>query len=205
MNEHSLIKKMARAIDESKIEKIKEATIQLVVEQGYGGASVSKIAKKASVAEGYLYRHYKSKSDLIFDLLDKSMTALISQFEETIKQSTDLIEILENTVRILFEYTRNDMMRMKFMFVLMNDYNFSIAEELRQRTIEVCQQVIAVGRSKNQIDESIVEEDVYLLSISYTIQFINHRLKNFFGNTELDEEAVQKVLGICKKAMCKNN
>ena len=62
MNDHSLIKLiiMARQIDETKMHRIKEAAVQLVVENGYGGASILMIARKAGVAEGYLYRFYAS-------------------------------------------------------------------------------------------------------------------------------------------------
>ena len=50
---------MARIIDDGKIQRIREATIALVVQNGYGGASISSIARRAGVAEGYLYRFYK--------------------------------------------------------------------------------------------------------------------------------------------------
>jgi len=64
---------MPRIIDETKMLRIKEAAIELVVKNGYGGASISAIRKKAGVAEGYLYRHYNGKQDLILDLLYSQM------------------------------------------------------------------------------------------------------------------------------------
>lgn len=196
---------MARIIDESKIEKIKEAAMELVVEQGYGGASVSKIARKAKVAEGYLYRHYKSKNDLIYDMLNTSINEIIIELEAVIEHNSNVKEIIEKAIRIIFASSTQDMMRMKFLYVLMNDYNFSIGEELQKRTIKVCEKVIAVGAKKNQLQDGVNEEDIYLMCISYTIQFINHRWKNYFGITTLDEEAIQKVLRSAIGSICLPN
>jgi len=54
---------MPRLVDETKMHRIKDAAIELIVKNGYGGASISSIAKKAGVAEGYLYRYYNGKQD----------------------------------------------------------------------------------------------------------------------------------------------
>lgn len=66
MNEYSFI--MAKQIDITKIEAIKTATIKIVVTHGIAGASISLIAKEAGVSDGYLYRHYSGKRELIADL-----------------------------------------------------------------------------------------------------------------------------------------
>lgn len=203
MNIHSLFKIMARAIDETKIEKIKQAAIKLIVEEGYGGASVSKIAKQAKVAEGYLYRDYASKKELINDILNNSIISIVSQIEQILTENTDLKIIIEKIIRIIFKYSIEDSMRMKFIYVLMNDYNFTIDKELQNRTLAVCEKFIKIGTSNNQIISSLTVEDVYLQTISYSIQFINHRMKNYFGISALDENAIQKVLSVNLKAILK--
>jgi len=43
---------MARLVDEKKIKRIREATIELVVQNGYGGSAKSSIASRGEVAEG---------------------------------------------------------------------------------------------------------------------------------------------------------
>ena len=66
MNVHLLINDiMARIIDTEKIERLKEATMKLVVEHGYGGASAALIAKEAKVAAGYFYMHYSGKYEMV--------------------------------------------------------------------------------------------------------------------------------------------
>ena len=44
------------------------AAIELFSENGYDATSTSEIAKKAKVAEGTIFRYYKTKKDLLFDI-----------------------------------------------------------------------------------------------------------------------------------------
>lgn len=45
--------------------KILEAAIDIFAEKGFAAASTSEIAQKAGVAEGTIFRHYKTKKDLL--------------------------------------------------------------------------------------------------------------------------------------------
>jgi len=46
------------------------ATIELFSEKGYAATSTSEIAKRAGVAEGTIFRHYKTKKDLLLSIPD---------------------------------------------------------------------------------------------------------------------------------------
>jgi TetR/AcrR family transcriptional regulator, repressor of fatR-cypB operon len=199
MNIHSKI--MARAIDESKIERIKEAALQMIVSNGFGDASISKIAKKAGVAEGYLYSFYKSKSELIEDLLYFNVNELADKLEGLLDDSHSIKDIIEQLIRALFAMANHTPDRIKFLYVLMNDYNFKIQEIQRERIFNLCKRVKERGQQLNEIQQHIDEEDIYLIGVAYPIQFINHRLKAFFYRSELDELEIEKVLGICRKLL----
>jgi AcrR family transcriptional regulator len=58
-------------MDEGMTEKqisILLSAIELFSEKGYEATSTSEIAKKAKVAEGTIFRYYKTKKDLLFDI-----------------------------------------------------------------------------------------------------------------------------------------
>lgn len=203
MNDYSLTNSMARIIDETKLERIKLATIELIVSNGYGGASISKIAQMAGVAEGYLYRHYPSKQELVKDLLRSNLNQIVETLEQSQKESQDLSKILEIVIRLFFNLAKTESHRIKFLFALMNDYNFVIDEEIKSKIINQCIAIKKIGLVHNQLDPLISEEDIYLFGVSYPIVFINHRIKNYFGTSELDENAIQKVLQISLKALFK--
>ncbi|WP_234028500.1 TetR/AcrR family transcriptional regulator [Lentibacillus sp. Marseille-P4043] len=56
--------------------KILEAAIELIAEKGYAATSTSEIAKRAGVAEGTIFRHYRTKKDLLISIVKP----VISQF-----------------------------------------------------------------------------------------------------------------------------
>ncbi|MFF2754555.1 TetR/AcrR family transcriptional regulator [Psychrobacillus sp. NPDC058041] len=60
-----------------KQKKIIFAAIESFSEKGYAATSTSEIAKKAGVAEGTIFRHYKTKKELLISIVAPLMTKLI--------------------------------------------------------------------------------------------------------------------------------
>lgn len=195
MNEYSL-KIMARLIDETKIERIKAATLEMVVMKGYGGASISEIAHTAGVAEGYLYRHYKGKAELVNDLLFSNLENLIQKLESLLDNHHSVSEIFEKLTATLFELANQNPDRVKFLYVLMHDYNFKIQEEQREKIINLCRKVMEIGQKTGEIASGTDEEEIYLVGVAYPIQFINLHLKNFFNRDGLGNDEIKRVLKI---------
>lgn len=192
---------MARTIDDTKIERIKAATISLVVRNGYGHASISEIARTAGVAEGYLYRHYKGKAELVEDLLYQNINLLADNLEYQLEEKDSIHEIFEHIIRTLFILAEKNPEQIKFIYVLMNDYNFKIQDSQRERIFTLCRKVKERGLAIHELREDITEEEIYLLGVSYPIQFINLRLKNFFHETKLGETEIQRVMQICRNTI----
>jgi len=72
MNEKDLLEQMSEA-NETKITpkqaKIIQAAIETFSEKGYAATSTKEIAEKAGVAEGTIFRHYKTKKDLLLSIV----------------------------------------------------------------------------------------------------------------------------------------
>ena len=51
------------------VKRIREASARLFVAHGYHGTSIAAIAKETGLTKGALYCHFKSKSDLLLDLI----------------------------------------------------------------------------------------------------------------------------------------
>jgi len=200
MNEHSLIV-MARIVDNTKIEGIRQNAIKLIVENGYGGASISKIAQKAQVAEGYLYRFYKSKEELVLDLLNSKIEEIANNIEESVKRSESVSQIIDLLVRGIFNMAAKSTDDIKFLYVMMNDYSFAMTNKIRERIRNLCSEVKEKGVNLGELDEQISEEDIYMLMVIYPIQFINLRLKNIFGKNKWTNTDIEKVIKICNKTL----
>ncbi|HEY4786766.1 MAG TPA: TetR/AcrR family transcriptional regulator [Bacteroidales bacterium] len=192
---------MARSIDETKIERIKEATMQMVVSKGFGNASISEIAKKAGISEGYLYRFYKSKTELVESLLHFHISQLTDKLEALLQEQHSAIDIFHQIIKDLFTMAKEQPEKIKFLYVLMNDYNFNIQHSQRERIFQLCKQVKEKGIQSGEIRTDIDEEEIYLIGVTYPIQFINLRLKNFFNYSEIGPTEIEKVFRICKNSL----
>jgi AcrR family transcriptional regulator len=65
--------------ENTKLPAVLRAALQLFVEKGIDGTTIKDIAKKAGVAEGALYRHFKSKDDLAWHLFSTHLSQFTAE------------------------------------------------------------------------------------------------------------------------------
>ncbi len=192
---------MSRIVDESKMQRIKKVALELVVQKGYGGASISAIAKEANVAEGYLYRYYNGKQDLIIDLLYSRINVLVEMLEKFINSCNDVKEIIKRLYKKIFEIAKDNPEHIKFIHVLMHDYNFQVSDEQRKEIKSLSYKVLQMGIENNDINKSVTEEEIFLMTIIYPIEFINMKMKNFFGNKTWTKTDISRLTNFCINAL----
>lgn len=91
------------------LEKIKEATLNLLAEDGYDAISMRNIAKEANVALGQLTYYYKTKNNLIVSVVKEALDVFYSEFENRVKKSDNKIKIITEGVElVLREDTKTD-------------------------------------------------------------------------------------------------
>ncbi len=60
--------------------RIIQAAVEIFSQKGYAASSTSEIARKAGVAEGTIFRHYKTKKDLLLSIVTPMMAKFIAPF-----------------------------------------------------------------------------------------------------------------------------
>ncbi|MCA0753880.1 TetR/AcrR family transcriptional regulator [Paenibacillus sp. N4] len=60
--------------------KIVQAASEVFAQKGFAAASTSEIATRAGVAEGTIFRHYKTKKDLLLSIVAPVMAKLVAPF-----------------------------------------------------------------------------------------------------------------------------
>ncbi|WP_025026456.1 TetR/AcrR family transcriptional regulator [Caldalkalibacillus mannanilyticus] len=85
MSEREWIEELLKINDEDlqlseKQSKIIEAAIEVFSEKGFAAASTNEIAKKAGVAEGTIFRHYKTKKELLFSIVTPTLVKVVAPF-----------------------------------------------------------------------------------------------------------------------------
>ncbi|MDQ0481705.1 TetR/AcrR family transcriptional regulator [Guptibacillus hwajinpoensis] len=82
-----------------KQKRIVEAAIEMFSEKGFAASSTSEIAKRAGVAEGTIFRHYKTKKELLLAIVTPVMGNLVAPF--IVK---DLEKVLEKDYEFYEEF-----------------------------------------------------------------------------------------------------
>lgn len=83
-----------------------EAALRVIANKGFHGATTSKIAKLAGVAEGTIYNYFENKEDLIISLFEETWRKLTERAETRIsnlEHPNDKLEAIFDEVMGLFE------------------------------------------------------------------------------------------------------
>ncbi|GAA0434820.1 MAG: TetR/AcrR family transcriptional regulator [Bacillota bacterium] len=82
-----------------KYKQIIEAAVEVIAENGYHASQVSKIAKKAGVADGTIYLYFKNKEDILISVFEEKMGQFINQITVSIQDKQDankkLLELIQ--------------------------------------------------------------------------------------------------------------
>lgn len=178
-----------------KQKKIIIAAIESFSEKGYAATSTNEIAKKAGVAEGTIFRHYKTKKELLISIVAPLMTKLIGpiivndfhkvldhpyeQVEDflraAIKNRSDIIKKMLPVIKIVIqEIPFQPELREQFL------------EQVAQKTFERILQVIKGYQDTGQLIE-IPTLSAARLAISSIFGFLISRYI-FFPDSEWDDE-----------------
>jgi AcrR family transcriptional regulator len=87
-----------------KQQRIIASAIEIIAEKGFYGSSTSEIAKKAGVAEGTIFRHFKTKKELLYALVGPMLIKFASPL--ILKDVIRIIESeasAEDVLRSLYE------------------------------------------------------------------------------------------------------
>lgn len=121
-----------------KQKKIILAAIESFSEKGYAATSTSEIAKKAGVAEGTIFRHYKTKKDLLISIVAPMMAKLIgpfvvNDFNKVLDKQYDRVE---DFLRATIENRRDVLIKLlPVLKILIQEIPFQ--PELREQFIEL--------------------------------------------------------------------
>ena len=195
---------MARQIDNGKIESIKNATMETIVEYGIEKTTIAMIAKKSKVSAGYLYRLYNGKDDLIKSLYYDKVKALLFELQLLLEQHPNSVaKILNRLVENRITYAKNEPIASKFFYQLIHNDNFILTPELREQNNLLISRFKEIGIKTGEISESKDHLEIQYHIILYVVNYLNFQKNNFFGidysKNIKSEYLVNNILTILKK------
>ncbi|MBM7644760.1 TetR/AcrR family fatty acid metabolism transcriptional regulator [Scopulibacillus daqui] len=91
-----------------KYKQIIDAAVSVIAENGFHRSQVSKIAKRAGVADGTIYIYFKNKEDILVSLFREKMGQFVEKIEAEIKGKNDAKEKLLTMVKVHFNQLAAD-------------------------------------------------------------------------------------------------
>lgn len=213
MEEEILLQQL---FDEEKLtdkqKKILLAAIDTFSEKGYAATSTSEIAKKAGVAEGTIFRHYKTKKELLVSIVTPLISKVFGPFivRDFHKVLDHPYERAEDFIRATIENRREVFKKLlPVIKIIMQEIPFQpelkeqFVEQVAKKTYERVLVVIQNYQDKGQIID-IPPSSVARLAVSSIFGYLISRYI-LFPEIDWDDEleterTVQFILhGIGKK------
>ncbi|WP_099158701.1 TetR/AcrR family transcriptional regulator [Virgibacillus ndiopensis] len=91
-----------------KYKQIIDAAVEVIAENGYHASQVSKIAKKAGVADGTIYLYFANKEDILVSLFEEKMGQFVEQITNSINQKRSASEKLLTLIEMHFRQLAKD-------------------------------------------------------------------------------------------------
>ncbi|SDR77537.1 transcriptional regulator, TetR family [Polaribacter sp. KT25b] len=185
---------MARKIDEDKIARIKQATMQTIVEKGIEATTIAMIAKKANVSGGYLYRIYTGKQDLINELYHDKVDSLYKELETLlILNKTSVKPLIKSFIKNRITYFLKEPNASKFFYQLLHNENFFASEEIRHKSADLIKNIKLIGIRAGEISKNTSVYQLHYHILVYAVDYINFTRKNIFGEQEVTIDDVDKL------------
>lgn len=208
MSIHLFMIEAMRIIDAEKIKRVQIEAKKLIVERGYHGASISEIAKQAQVSDGYLYRHYQNKVDLVTTIFETQLKDFHDFVFHLLDTKDTVRDITEGVISFLFDLYEKDPIAISFANSLVYDFEFQYPESRAQAIDKIIQQILLLGTSTKEFSLKIRAIDILTTIFTIPVKFIDYHSKGHYRSSEeqvkvtMDkQEEVQLLLNICMNAL----
>lgn len=171
------IKRSARQI------QILNESVQIIHTKGIQGLTIKNIALATEVTEAAIYRHFKSKDEILSVILDVFQLNLNNMLQLIIVSDLPALEKLETVLnQIIDRFCANP----AIVSVIFSDEIFVNKEDLHNKIIQIIQQnnecffAIAVeGQKSNEIRNDITAEELAIIIMgSFRMVVKNWQLSN---------------------------
>lgn len=188
-------------------EQIIDAAVKIFAEKGFAAARTSDIAKEAQVAEGTIFRYYKTKRDLLLGLILPFMSKFIrplilNSVEKIVDNSKDktIDEMLNEIFLDRLELVKKNGPILKTILIesnydekLLTTFKEKIVNYLAPMIDNIMEQNIEAGKLRDDIDSRLITRSAVSMVGGYI--FLSKTFPEMFAG-ENEEEEVSKIVNI---------
>jgi len=143
-------------------QKIVEAARKIIVSKGMENLTIREIARELKLTDGALYRHFRSKREIISLLIDDIENTLLTTVDEAAKKSGQPLKKLENIFLSHISYSKQ---RKGISFIIINETlslkdkslqrkMFKVINRYLERIRQILKEGVSAGSFRRNIDIS---------------------------------------------------
>ena len=189
----------------SRKDDIINAAVILFAENGYAATATSAIARKAGVAEGLIFHHFKNKVGILINIFTELSERYILEIETIMKKAETGLDALLTILRFHFEFAESKSTTFK---ILLRDFpsEFTSPEseagkiiaEHMDTSLSQIKNCIERGREDGSIRDVPVEETAYIIR-----GMLNglSRFKIIMPGTRINPNLYPEVKKFCRRSL----
>ncbi len=191
---------MSRVSTEIRQEQIIEEAIKIIHQKGYSGLSIRELAHNVGISEPAIYRHFRSKEDIILGILER-----MNRFGDYLRRELEMIPEARKKIEKLIEMHLDFLEKNPQMTsVLFSEEIFEPREGIQQKLKEIIRnrqnflnQIIEEARKENRILDIATEELSTMILGYIRMVVLEWRMENFsFSLRERGKHMIRALMSV---------
>jgi AcrR family transcriptional regulator len=113
-------------------QQILDAARDILVQEGYDGLSMRKVARKIDYSPTAIYLHFKDRDDLVFHVCEELMARLVHELQEVTRQPRDPLAALRKGLRRYIEFGLSNPEHYVATFVIPHGHDPEVSKRFKQ-------------------------------------------------------------------------
>jgi len=189
--------------------RILEAAVEIFSKKGYAAASTSEIASRAGVAEGTIFKHYKTKKGLLLSIVSPTILKLgapvvLRRFEKVLEAPYDTFgDFLRALLRDRFEFAQKNTMTLKILIQEVSyhpEFQALLKELFSERIFPKIEKVIEHFQAKGDI-KKLPSLTILRWIITLGIGYVGTRLMILPDHEWDDEWEIEQMVEFITKGL----
>lgn len=203
-------------ISEEKQQKILDAALNEFAQYGYSEANINKIAERADISVGSIYKYFNDKQNLYLMIVNYSVDTLREVLSQIISENDDFFTMVETIIGAIQVHAKIHENLFKLYNEMTAENNFELtwktAGSVEGVTADLYSSLIAKAQEQGVVRKEIepryfaffLDNLFVMLQFSYSCDYYKERLKLFVGEDAFqnDELMKQQLMGFIKGAFC---
>ncbi|HHW01850.1 MAG TPA: TetR/AcrR family transcriptional regulator [Thermoanaerobacterales bacterium] len=194
------MRRKKRMKNEDLIEKrrnqILEAAVKVFSEKGFEGSTTKEIARKARVSEGTIFRYFKTKKDILINLINILTEQSLFKFIEEVENGLETNEALKYLLKLHYNMITQNFQLLKTIFyetMFHKDLRESFYKNVVSKVLAIIEKNIADYNIRDDIPSDVAAET--LLGIFFGIMIVQLMVEKN-GNIQDDDKKISLILDI---------